>query len=82
MDPVAQTIEMLRRNLALGARADAFNADTALMGSLPEFDSMAVVGLVTAIEDELGCEVDDEEITAEVFETVGTLAAFVESKLE
>ncbi len=52
-----------------------------LLGAIPEFDSMAVVSVLTALEDSYGFFVDDDEIDAEIFETVGSLAGFVEQKL-
>lgn len=54
---------------------------TPLLGAIPEFDSMAVVSIITAIEDRFGFTVDDDEIDASIFETVGSLASFVETKL-
>lgn len=51
-----------------------------LLGSIPEFDSMAVVSIITALEDRFGFVVDDDEIDAAVFETVGSLVTFVERK--
>ncbi len=53
---------------------------TELLGSIPEFDSMAVVMLITALEEKMEISVDDDEISAEIFETIGSLASFVESK--
>ena len=54
---------------------------TPLLGAMPELDSMAVVELVvTALEQRFGFDPDDDEITGEVFETLGTLAAFVDAK--
>ncbi len=55
--------------------------ETRLLGSLPEFDSMAVVSVLTAIEDHFGIAVDDDEVDSAMFETVGSLCQFVESKL-
>ncbi len=55
-------------------------SDTPLFGALPELDSMAVVALLTAIEHQFGITVDDAEITAETFETLGSLAKFIESQ--
>jgi acyl carrier protein len=72
--------DLLRVNLQLGARVESFSADTRLMGGLPEFDSMAVINVIGAIEEQLGCSIEDEEITADVFETVGSLAAFIDAK--
>jgi acyl carrier protein len=72
---------LLRDTLLLGDRAERFNGDTALLGGLPEFDSMAVVSLITALEDEFGIVVSDDEISADVFATLGSLEAFVSAKL-
>lgn len=57
------------------------DSNTRLLGSLPEFDSMAVVSVLTAIEDHFGITVDDDEVDGSIFETVGSLCQFVESKL-
>lgn len=62
-----------------GARAD-IDAATELFGSLPELDSLAIVQVVTEIEDRFGFEFSEEDITSEVFETVGSLAAYVERR--
>ena len=45
---------------------------------MPELDSLAVVELATSLEEQFGFEIDDSDFTGEVFETVGTLAEFVE----
>jgi acyl carrier protein len=67
--------------LQLGDRTARLARDSALLGSLPEFDSMAVVSVLTALEERLGIVVEDDEITAETFETLGSLYDFVSSKL-
>lgn len=73
---------MLARSLQLGApRADALTAESPLLGAVPELDSMAVVNILTALEDHFGFTVDDDEISAETFATLGTLIKFVELKL-
>jgi len=64
-----------------GAAAARFEATTALLGSVPEFDSMTVVTVITGIEEHFGIEVQDDELDAATFETVGSLADFVETKL-
>ncbi len=71
---------VLADTLQLGARATALTQESALLGSLPELDSMAVVAVITALEERFGIVVDDDEITADTFATLGTLTAFVESK--
>lgn len=57
-------------------------ADAGLLGVVPEFDSMAVVAVITAMEEEFGFIVDDDDITADDFETVGTLCAFVDRQYQ
>lgn len=74
--------EVLADVLAIDApRAAAFTADTGLFGSLPELDSMAVAGLLTALEDRLNIIIDDDEVDGEMLESFGALVAFVERKL-
>jgi acyl carrier protein len=80
MDYLTRIKNILRDTLNLGDRADKLNADTPLLGGIPEFDSMAVVSVVTMIEDEFGISIDDDDLSADVFETVGSLAEFTERK--
>jgi len=72
---------VLGETLQLGKRVDQLGAQSALLGTLPELDSMAVVTLITALEDRFGINVADDEISADTFATLGSLTAFVESKL-
>jgi acyl carrier protein len=81
MSEVRDIIDLLRDSLQLGERAAKFDAATPLLGSLPELDSMAVVSVITALEDRYGFVVNDDEISAEAFETVGSLHTFVNRKL-
>jgi acyl carrier protein len=81
MSDVKEVVEILRSTLQLGRRADAFTPDTPLLGHVPEVDSMAVVAILTAIEDQYGITIDDDEMSAEVFATVGSLSRFVDAKL-
>lgn len=74
--------QVLGETLQLGSRADDFTAETPLFGAIPEFDSMAVVTVVTALEERFDIFVEDDEIEVDVFATVGSLAAFVTQKLE
>ncbi|HEX9172936.1 MAG TPA: acyl carrier protein [Telluria sp.] len=62
------------------ARAAALDEHTALLGSMPELDSMAVVTLIGALEEHFGIAIDDDDISASTFESVGTLAAFVAAR--
>jgi acyl carrier protein len=72
---------ILAEVLSLGAAKDGLTEHSALLGSIPELDSMAVVNLITALEEHFGIVVDDDEISATTFETLGSLSAFVQQKL-
>ncbi|MBV7534777.1 acyl carrier protein [Duganella sp. sic0402] len=79
MSQLSQVINILRSTLGLGQLPLA--AETPLLGSLPELDSMAVANLILALEQQFGFEVQDDEISARHFTTVGSLADFVASKM-
>lgn len=72
---------LLKSALQLGDRANRLTADSALLGAIPELDSMAVVTVITLMEEQYDIQVDDDDISAETFATVGTLARFLAGKL-
>ncbi len=80
-DTVVAVIDIIASSLQLGERGRSLTSESRLLGAIPEFDSMAVVVVVTSLEERFGFAVDDDEIDAEVFQTVGSLADFVERKL-
>ena len=82
MNVDAELKNILGEILSLGDRASRFTDDTQLLGSLPELDSMAVVSLLTTIEERFGVAIGDDEISAQTFATFGSLRAFVEHKLD
>jgi acyl carrier protein len=59
--------------LQLGPRVEDFDRDTALLGNLPELDSMAVVSVISALEEQFGVVIEDDDINAEAFEKLGSL---------
>jgi acyl carrier protein len=81
MTVIEQVQEILRSVLQLSNGGNDLVSDPRLLGAIPEFDSMAVVSVLTALEDHYGFFITDDEIDANVFETVGTLVNFVEQKL-
>ena len=84
MDMRNSTLEAVKavivKTLGIEDRASTLNASTPLFGSMPELDSFAVLGLASSLEERFGFEIDGSEFTGEIFETVGTLAEFVEKK--
>ncbi len=77
-----EIIDIINDVLMLDGNTDDFDGDTGLLGAIPEFDSIAVVSLVTALEEEFGCTFDDDELNADVFATVGSLTSVVQQKLD
>lgn len=67
--------------LALSGERAALDASTPLLGSLPELDSMAVVSLIGALEEHFGIGIADDDISADSFATLGSLAALVDRQL-
>lgn len=66
---------------ALNLQGKPLTPETPLLGSLPEFDSMAAVAVLTGLEEVFGFQIHDDEISASLFETPATLIHFVDSKL-
>lgn len=81
MPLIEEVTAIVNSSMQLGNRAIAADPSIALLGSLPELDSMAVVTLITSLEESFDIVVEDDEISAETFETLGSLAAFVAEKV-
>ncbi len=67
--------------LCIHNRMNSLTEHSNLLGNIPELDSMAVVNVITAIEEHFDLTIDDDEITADIFETLGSLSRFVDQKL-
>ena len=78
---LSEVLSLLDEVLSLKGRAQSFTLDTPLLGALPELDSMAVVALITGLEERFGFMVDDDEIDGSAFASVESLATFVQDKL-
>ena len=76
-----EVIKTLRSVLNLDPAGRSLAADTPLLGSVAELDSMAVVSILTALEEKFGIVVDDDEVDGRTFATVGSLTSFVQGKL-
>lgn len=81
MEVEAKLLAVLDAALVLRGRTSTFTDSTPLLGSLPELDSMAILAVLTAIEERFGVHIDDDEIDGSIFATVGTLTAFVRTKV-
>jgi len=71
---------LLQETLQLDDVAEWDN-DTEILGAIAEFDSMAIVTVLTMVEENYGIMIEDDEVSAEVFETLGSLVGFIAEKL-
>jgi len=62
------------------AQVAELDESSPLFGALPEFDSMAVAGLLTELEERLGILIEDHEVDADMLESFGSLLTFARSK--
>ena len=81
MDVTQEIKTVLDEVLSLNGRSAGFTRDTPLLGAIPELDSMAVVSLITRLEEHFGLTVDDDDMDGSTFATVGALVDFVDAKL-
>lgn len=81
MAPLEQVRNVVQQALGLGEHHAQMQASYRLLGNLPELDSMGVVQLVTALETQFGIVIDDDDMRAATFETLGSVTALVQRKL-
>ena len=81
MDVVREVTRVLDEVLSLGGRAASFTRQTPLLGAVPQLDSMAVVSLLTTLEERFAISIADDEIDGDTFATVGSLADFVAARI-
>jgi acyl carrier protein len=81
VDIKRELLSILDQTLILNGRTAAFSDATPLLGALPELDSMAVVAVLNAVEERFGFAVEDDEMSGEVFATVGSLTDFIRAKV-
>lgn len=73
--------DLLDDVLQLGGRKQHLNENSLLLGEVPEFDSMAVMAVITEMEERYDIELEDDELDGELFLSVGSLLAFINTKL-
>ncbi len=81
MDLIGDVKRVLDEVLSLGGRTSTYDRDTRLLGAVPQLDSMAVVTLITTLEERFSIVVEDDDIDSDTFATVGSLADFVHGKI-
>lgn len=82
MNLLPDVLRVLDDTLQLKGRSAGFNADTPLLGALPELDSMAVLALISGLEAHFGVAFSDEQLSGSSFATVGSLCELVAESLD
>ncbi len=82
MNLLPDVLRVLDNALQLQGRTDRFDQATPLLGALPELDSMAVLALVSGLEDHFGIAFSDDQLTGDSFATVGSLCDLVQDCLD
>ncbi len=75
-----ELLQLLNHTLQIGDRISQFHTSTPLIGQ-PEFDSMAIIAILSELESKYELVVQDEEINEDIFESVGSLLEFINHKL-
>lgn len=81
MSTADEVKRMLGDVLQLGPGTAQMTESIPLLGEMMELDSIAVRGVITGLQEHFGIAVADEELTADIFATLGSLAGFVDRKL-
>lgn len=82
VDMQREVLEILDEVLSLQGRAAAMTRESPLLGAIPELDSMALVSIITTLEERFGFTVADDELNGSSFATLGALSDFVTTKLQ
>lgn len=80
MESLELTKNIVIKSLQLDQKTTSLDRSTQLLGAFPEFNSLTITAIISSIEEELDCDIDDADISAEIFETIGSLARFVEER--
>lgn len=76
-----QVIDLV--NQILGRSGErVLNAQSRLLGELPDFDSMTVASILTALEERTGTPLPDDKLSADIFIDMQSLIRFVEQELQ
>ncbi len=73
--------ELIIKTLELDVKSEDIEDDELLLGSHLGLDSVSTLIIIEALEEEFDIEVEDEELTPELFESVKSLAEYVEKKI-
>ena len=73
--------DLLCREIILGITTGEVDDNASLVDDLA-LDSIQMIGLITALENEFEIELEDEDLDLQHFSTINSLAEFVQQKLD
>lgn len=79
VDIAAKVRGFILEELSWEGRPESLTEDFPLLEKRV-LDSLAIVQIVTMLEDEFGAEIDDDELIAENFATIGSIERLVQRK--
>jgi len=79
MDVLESVIDVIIHTVGGDIKREMLTEDFKLVGNI--LDSMAVTNLILTLEDHFGFMFEDDDLSAEAFETVRTLTELVRKKL-
>jgi len=77
---VDRLVSLLRRTVEVVTIPEEVDRSTGLLGEGIGLDSVEILKLVCTIEEEFGLTIDEAEVTAAHFKTVGSLSAFIHER--
>lgn len=80
MSVLPEVLRVLDETLGLAGQSSGFSADTPLLGA--GLDSAGLVALMAGLEQHFGVALPDDELDGSVFDTVGSLTAFMDELLQ
>lgn len=77
----AELVTVLASTLGLPLVSITIHPDTRVLGVIQELDSMAVMTFLINLEEAYDIVIEDDEVDAAIFQTIGSLTDFLQSKL-
>ena len=79
---IDQLKDIIANQLDVNVQIEEIDADIPLLEDGIGLDSIAVVELITLIEEHFGLQFDEDELSIEPFQNLRTLTHFISTKLE
>ena len=78
---ILSRVQSLLVRLRLVRAGESLSEDVGLLGQGIGLDSIEVLRVVVALEDEFDLTIDDRSLRPEIFATIGALVGFIEERI-